>query len=205
MFIKLIKVNGNNKKPIRSKEETTSFLSLVKLPLPGMAFSVPLCRELPCPWHWGRKAESVAGLAGTHQGRITLKNLSEAVSSFSLSKSGIYRGTWESSLFQEGTSARLLARQVLNLSFPVGFSAVTELPWLCSQTNLSGFEGNRVRPARPTPGTCFPGQAAREWWEQEPRPPPLGSPLKRCFLVSPSLESLAKDGINPMTQHRPKF
>lgn len=102
MFIKLIKVNGNNKKPIRSRKEITRFLSLIKLPLPGMAFSVPLCMELAHPWHWGRKAESVAGLTGIYRDRITPKNLSEAVSSCSPSKSGICRGARESSPLQDG-------------------------------------------------------------------------------------------------------
>lgn len=34
---------------------------------------------------------------------------------------------------------------------------------------------------------------------------PLGPPLQRCFLLSPLLESLAKDGIHSMTKCRPKF
>lgn len=174
MFIKLIKVNGNNKKPVRSGEEITRFLSLIKLPLPGMAFSVALCREPASTWHRGRKAESVAGLAGIHQDRITLKNLSEAVRSCLPSRSGICRGAQESSLFQEHRWAHPLARQLLNWGFPVGFSAVMELHSLCSQTNLCSFEGSRVRPMCPTLGTCFPGQAVVVVGEQEPRALPWG-------------------------------
>lgn len=169
MFIKLIKVNGNNKKPIRSRKEITRFLSLIKIPLPGMAFSVPLCMELAHPWHCRRKAESVAGLTGIHRDRISPKNLSEAVSSCSPSTSGICRRARESSPLQDGPWAPLLDSQGLNLGFPGGFSAVMELPWLWSQTNLCGSEGNRMRPACPTLGTCVPGWAAVVWGEREPR------------------------------------
>lgn len=182
MFIKLIKVNGNNKKPIRSGEEITRFLSLIKLPLPGMAFSVPLCGEPASPWHWGWKVESVAGLAGNRQDRISLNNLSEAVSSYLSSKSGVCRGARKSSLLRESPWAHLFSRQVLNLGFLWDFP----LPWLCSQTNLWGFEGNRAQPACPSLVTAL---LAGWRWRGARRTPPLGAPLQRCFLPWASLSA----------------
>lgn len=119
-----------------------------------MAFAAPPSREVAAPWHGAREAGSVAGLTGAHGDRITLKNLSEAVSSCSPSKPGMCRRVCESSAFQESPSAHPVSRQGLSLGFPGGFSAVMELLWLCSQTNLCGSEGSRARLVCPLPRGC---------------------------------------------------
>lgn len=176
MFIKLIKVNGNNKKPIRSGEEITRFLSLIKLPLPGMAFSVPFCRSRPGTGGGRLSQCSTRRYPGD---RITLKNLSEAVSRCSPSESGICRGDWESSLsLALGQTGPWAPGPEPGLSSEI--PAVTGLPRLRSQTKLCGFKGDRARLVCPTLGIRFPSQAV------------VGSPLQRCFLVPPLLESLAK-------------
>lgn len=66
------------------------------------------------------------------------------MSSCSPSKPGICRWAHESSTFQESPWAHPVSRQVLSLGFPGGFSALKELLWLCSQTNIWGFKGSRT-------------------------------------------------------------
>lgn len=96
---------------------------------------------------------AVAGLTGIHQHRITLKKLSEAVSSCSPSKSGICRWAPESSIFQERLSPSWIqAGPEPGLSR--AFSAVRKLLWLCSQTNIWGSKGSRVRLLCPLARWC---------------------------------------------------
>lgn len=130
-----------------------------------MAFSVPLCGEPAGPWHWGWKAESVAGLAGNHQDRISLNNLSEAVSSYLSSKSGVCRGAWKSSLLPESPWAHLWQTGA-EPGLSVGFSAaLTLFPdeslWFWRESSAASM---------PQPGDCSPGQAAVVRGSRNPEP-----------------------------------
>lgn len=71
-------------------------------------------------------------------------------------------------------------------------------------------ESLRLRREQSEAGMCHPGDLCPQLGSggvggAGTQSSPLGPPLQRCFLLSPLLESLAKDGIHSMTMHRPKF
>lgn len=105
-----------------------------------MGFAVPPCRELAqgeVGWVSGRTHRYPSG---QNNPKKPLRSCEQLLPS----KAGICRWAGESSTFQESPWAHPMSRQVLSLGCPGAFSALGQLLWLRSQTNIWGFKGGRA-------------------------------------------------------------
>lgn len=192
MFIKLIKVNGNNKKPVRSGEEIR-FLSLIKLPLPGMAFAVPLCGE-PVPalgeegWVSGRTCRCPSGHNNPEKPLRSREQL------LTLEVMNLQRSSGKQLLPGEPVSPPLSQTgPELGLSggiFSSDGAALTLLPDESLQLRREQSEAGVSHPGDllPWPGSGGVGGTGTQ-------SPPLGPPLQRCFLMSPCWSPWLRTGL----------